>query len=172
MELFKVNDTVLYGSHGVCLIADISPKEFCGKTKEYYTLRPVYENKSVIFVPADNAALKAKMRRILSTSEIYSIIRSMPDEENIWIENDTERKEKYSEILKNGNRRALMQMIKTIYIHRESLKAKGRKLRSSDERLFNDAEKMLYEEFAHVLNISRDEVLPFILEQIKVDEKN
>ena len=34
-----------------------------------------------------------------------------------------------------------------------------------------EAEKMLYEEFAYVLNIRQDQVLPFILEQIQIEEK-
>ena len=36
--------------------------------------------------------------------------------------------------------------------------------------VMKEAEKMLYEEFAYVLNI-RKEVLPFILQQVQVAEK-
>lgn len=35
-----------------------------------------------------------------------------------------------------------------------------------------EAEKMLYEEFAYALNIRKEEVLPFILQQVQVAEKN
>ena len=35
-----------------------------------------------------------------------------------------------------------------------------------------EAEKMLYEEFAYVLNIRKDQVLPFILNQVQVAEKD
>ena len=41
----------------------------------------------------------------------------------------------------------------------------------ADERFLKDAEKMLYDEFALVLNIREEEVLPFIMEQIAVGEK-
>ena len=49
-------------------------------------LTPLYENKSVIFVPVENAILGARMRHILSASELYAFMRSMPDEQGIWIE--------------------------------------------------------------------------------------
>lgn len=41
----------------------------------------------------------------------------------------------------------------------------------SDERFLKEAEKMLYDEFALVLNIREDEVLPFIMKQIDIEEK-
>ncbi len=41
----------------------------------------------------------------------------------------------------------------------------------ADERFLNEAEKLLYEEFAHVLQIERNQVLPFILKQIQPEEK-
>ena len=36
----------------------------------------------------------------------------------------------------------------------------------SDERFLKDAERLLYDEFALVLRIKPDQVLPFILKQI------
>lgn len=46
--------------------------------------------------------------------------------------------------------------------------AKGKKLYKNDEKVMKEAEKMLYEEFAHVLDIRPDQVLPFIMQQIEV----
>ena len=34
-----------------------------------------------------------------------------------------------------------------------------------------EAERLLYEEFAYVLNIRQDQVVPFIFQQIQVEEK-
>ena len=48
----------------------------------------------------------------------------------------------------------------------------GRRLHITDERFMKEAEKMLYEEFAYVLNIRKDQVLPFILNQVQVAEKD
>lgn len=169
--LYKVHDTVLYGTHGVCTIAEITEKTLDGRTTEYYVLKSAYDDRFTIFVPVHNEALVQKMRRILSASEIYELIRSMPDEDMIWIEDESERKERYQKILSGGERKELIKLIKTLYFHQQERKENGKKLHVCDERFFQEAEKMLYEEFAHVLKIERSEVLPLILEQIQILEK-
>ncbi len=171
MTKFQVNDSVLYGSEGVCRIADICEQDFLGARAEYYVLKPVYTPGSTVFVPVANETLTAKMRRILSPDEIRSLIKTMPDEATLWIDDDNARRARYAEILQNGDRAELVGLIKALYHRREAQQAKGRKLHVADERYLHDAEKVLYDEFAHVLCIKRDEVLPFILEQIQVKER-
>ncbi len=170
MMKFEVNDSVLYGAEGVCRIAEISEQDFMGRRAKYYVLRPVYHAGSTIFVPVETETLVAKMRRILSPEEIRELIKTMPDEAVFWIDNDNERRERYREIIGRGDRAQLVGLIKALYHRHEEQQAKGRKLHAADERFLHDAEKILYEEFAHVLKIKRDEVLPFILEQIQVKE--
>lgn len=169
--MYKVNDTVLYGTHGVCKITDITEKTFDGKTIEYYVLKPVYDEKSTIFVPVNNKALATKMHSVLSPDEIYDLIKTMPEENPIWIENEAVRKERYKEIITAGDRRELVILIKTLFLHQQKQKESGKKLHVTDERFFNDAEKMLYEEIAHVLNIKPEQVLPLIFEQVQIEEK-
>ena len=41
----------------------------------------------------------------------------------------------------------------------------------ADERFFKTAEKILYDEFALVLEIEPQQVLPFVLQQIEIDKK-
>ena len=47
----------------------------------------------------------------------------------------------------------------------------GRKMHTVDRYFMKEAEKKLHEEFAYVLNIKPDEVIPFILDQINVEAK-
>jgi len=169
--IFNVNDTILYGTHGVCRIAEISERDFGEKGMEYYILKPLGDDKATLFVPVSNEKLLAKMRRVLTAAEIYELIKAMPDEETIWVENETNRKEKYKEILTSGNRKNLIQLVKTLYRHQGEQKEKGKKLHISDERFMKDAERMLYAEFAHVLDIQYEQVLPFIMEELEVEEK-
>ena len=164
---YRKGDTVLYGTQGVCCITDITEREFKGTYTRYYILKPVYDSRSTLFVPESNQKLTAKMRRILSADEIYELIRAIPDKDPVWIENDAERAEQYRQILSSGNRSLLMQMIKSLYLRKEALTEKGRKLRIMDEHFFKDAERILYDEFALVLHIRPDEVLPFIMKQIE-----
>ncbi len=170
--MHNINDLVLYGTEGICRITDIAVRDMHGGNVEYYVLKPMGDGNSTIFVPTGNEALTARMRRILSVEEIYALIHSMDGQETEWIENENMRKQQYKDILSSGDRNSLVKMIKTIYLHGEERKRMGKKLHLCDERFLKDAEKMLYEEFAHVLKIKKDEVLPFIMEQISVTEKN
>ncbi len=67
--MFQINDTVMYGIHGVCRIDDITTKEFMGTTKEYYVLKPVNDFTATLYVPMHNEKTVGKMRKILSKQE-------------------------------------------------------------------------------------------------------
>ena len=125
--MFQINDTVLYSVYGICKVIEITERDLCGKTMEYYVLQQVYDNKSILFIPTHYSELTAKMKRILSPSEIYSMIKLMPYEKIIWIQNEAVRKQKYAEILKNGDRAELIRMIKTLYLHKKCQTEKGKK---------------------------------------------
>lgn len=168
---YQINDTILYGSQGVCKITGTVQKDFGGCVMDYYTLQPVYSDNSVIYVPMHNEALLRKMRRVLSQEEIYALIQAMPRQDVSWIEDENKRKEICRDILARGDRIELIRAIKALYLHQQELQQKGKKLHVSDERFLKEAEKMLYDEFALVLNIREDEVLPFIMKQIEVGEK-
>lgn len=170
--MFQVNESVLYGVQGVCKIVEIAKKTFGKTSVEYYVLRPVYDGKDTrVFVPTQNEALTSKMRRVLSPKEAHEIISQIPDEEPIWIEDENERKVRYKEILAGGDCREVIRLIKALYLHGRTLQEMGKKLHLSDEHFLKDAEKALYDEFAHVLELQRDEVLPFIFEQVQAPAK-
>lgn len=82
------------------------------------------------------------------------------------------RKEKYNEILKKGNKVELVKLIRTLYLEKEKKKTEGKKLYVGDEKIMAEAERLLHEEFAVVLNIKVDEVLPFILGELEPTEKS
>ncbi|MGL6197673.1 MAG: CarD family transcriptional regulator [Lachnospiraceae bacterium] len=168
---YKVNETILYGTHGVCRITEISERKFGEESMEYYILKPLYDKKSTLFVPANSEKLLKKMRRVLTVEEIYDLIKAMPDQNTIWIENESERKDKYKEILSKGNRKDLVCLIKTLYKHQLEQQEKGKKLHIADERFMKDAEHLLHAEFAHVLEIQYEQVVPFILQELQLKER-
>lgn len=159
----------MYGTYGVCKIVDITMKDFLGTQKEYYVLKPSGDETSTLFVPMHNEKMIKKMRRILSEKEVYQLIEAMPLEEASWIENENIRKEEYRKIISQGNHIALIRMIKAIYLQKLKREAEGKHLYISDERFFKEAERILYDEFQYVLNIKREELLPFIFRKIESD---
>jgi len=84
--------------------------------------------------------VKDKLRKILSSEQIYELIRAMPEEGSIWIEDENERKQKYKEIIQSGDRLELIRMIRTLYFHREELKEAGRKFHLCDEHFVEQVE--------------------------------
>ncbi len=164
--MYKVGDIVIYKSEGVCRVSDIEVKTFRDKEIEYYVLKPVYKENSEIFVPKNNIELVSKMRQVLTREEIINLIKSMPDEDDIWIENENQRKEEYKQLIASGDRTKLIRLIKTLFNHKQKQKEAGKKLHITDDRLLKDAEKVLYDEFAYVLNISQNQVVPFIVGEL------
>lgn len=170
--MFHLNDTVLYGVEGVYRIEEIAERDFKGEKAEYYVLRSLYNDSATIFVPCKNEALLAKMRLVLSEDEIHRIIREMPAGDPLdWIDDENTRLREYKEIILKGDHRDLVRLIKTLYLHRQEQKKIGKNLHKVDERFLKDAEKLLYGEFAYVLNIKPEQVLPFIRSQIGEDGK-
>jgi len=163
---FQIGDTVLYSVHGICTVDSLQPRVFGGIKQEYYILKPVYAPESTIYVPAKNQDLMAKIQKVLTAEEILGLICSMPEENSGWIEDETIRKEQYKEILAKGDRVRLVQIIKGLYLHQKEQQTKGRRLHITDERFLKDAEKMLYEEFAYVLQIEKEQVPAFIMDRI------
>lgn len=75
MEKFKAGDCVNYRRNGICKVVRITKRDFgtLGET-EYYELSPVYDPKTVIYVPTEALTLTQGMRRLLSAEEIDRII--------------------------------------------------------------------------------------------------
>ena len=55
----------------------------------------------------------------------------------------------------------------TLYIQQENQRLKGKKLLAADERMMQDAEHLIHQEFAFVLGIEEDQIGNFITERIK-----
>lgn len=165
--MFKVDDIVTYGMNGVCKIVGTEEKNLLGTKKDYLVLKPLSSDKSTYFVPVDNENLMGKMKRLLSEEEIKLLIASVPEGKSLWIDSERERKEYYKKILTDSNHLELMQMINSIYIEKEEREKKGKKLHMSDERFLKDAEKILYDEFQYVLNISGQDLISYIVSRMK-----
>ncbi len=165
--MFQKDDIITYGTAGVCKITEIIEKDFSGARQPYYELRPVYDEKSTLFVPVDNPALAGKMHRLLSAEDIHALIHSAPEETLTWIADESSRKQYYKDILDHGDRKALINTLRMLYHHRQDCQTQGKKVHVCDERFFKEAERVLYDEFAYVLRLERDQILQYILSQLE-----
>lgn len=165
--MFNIGDTVLYGATGVCQVTGKTEREIGNQKKEYFVLKPLSADKCTVFVPTDNEKLLCKARQILSREEIIDIIHRVPACDDIWIEDEKQRKETFSEIMHSGDRLRLMLLVRTLYRRSKQRASEGKRLHIGDERLLNEAERLLHNEFSAVLGISADSVADFITENIK-----
>ena len=169
--MYAINDYVVYGKSGVCKIIDIRKEKFGGVEEQTYcVLEPVHSDKSTIYTPINRNL--DKFRRVMSYEEVHDLIQAMPGEETIWIEDLQARGERYGEILKDGDPKQLVGLIKTLHFHHEDMLAKGKKMRMSDDKVMHEAEKLLYDEFAYVLEIKPEEVVPFIKSELESTDKS
>lgn len=168
--MFAIGETVIYGHHGVCEITGIQDMEIMDAKRSYYVLRSVFDSSSTYYLPFGDEKVSDKIRKILSVEEIEALIKQMPEEDTIWIENAHERRTLYKQIVVKNDSSEVIRLIRTLHLRQEHLKETGKKLHVADERFFKDAEEALYQEFAFVLDLKPEEVLPFIFQ--KLDTNN
>lgn len=165
--MYQVNDCVVYGSTGVCRITGIVMERFSGKeAREYYLLSPVYGNSVDIYIPTDSR--QATMRRLMSREEIDELIGSMPQIGCEWVADDRFRQTSFKEILQSGDQRRIVVLIKTLHDRQVSLENDGRSLSGTDTEIMKTAEKLFSNEFALVLGIQPEQVVPFITRQAEL----
>ena len=165
--MFQVNDMVLYGTNGVCRVVDIDERDCGGRMGEYYILKPIYASNSTVFVPVNNEKLTSKMRYVLTKEEIDAKIRAIPEVQEEWMDDERARKEHFKDMVSRADTFELIQLIKMLIEHREKVVARGKKLHVADERMLQEAEKMICDEFSYVLGIPKEEVPSYITNSMK-----
>lgn len=163
---FLVNDAIVYGRHGVCQVTQIGEisMSMAERHKLYYTLRPVYGNDVLIYVPVNRA--EGMMRPVISREEALELIRDIPQIECVWIANEKDRELQYKEILRMCDCRELVRMIKSLYQRKKERVQQGKKMTVVDEKYFHQAQDQLYEELAYALEMEKEKVLPFIKDSL------
>ncbi len=168
--MLKISETVMYGTTGVCMVERTEEKQIGRETKTYYVLKPVASNSSTVFVPTDNEKLLSKVRKLITAEEIDGILEKLSTEPDFWPENEGERKEKYSEIIASGDRKACLVVLRTLYNRQKILSRCGKRLHIADERAMKEARRLICDEFSFALGINADEVGTLLRERIKATE--
>lgn len=166
MKNYQINDTVFYGTNGVCRISAIEQLSFSGSPDDYYILRPVYNASSTIFVPLGNPTLCGRIRPIMTEGQMLLLFRRMTEEVPDWIEDNNRRRAVFTEILQTADPEQVLAVLRCLRSRSETLRLKKKRLHISDEKLFHDAERMIHEEIAYVAGIRMEEVNGYIERQV------
>ncbi len=164
--MFSIGDQVVYGIHGVCQILELEERSIDRKKVQYYALEPLEQPGARYYVPTQNPVAVAKLRPVLTKSQLDALLASPEAAGNAWISDENQRKQRYRELINSGDRAALISMVSALHKHRKAQLEAGKKFHLSDENFLKDAEKLLSAEFSLVLNISADQVGSYIQESL------
>ncbi len=175
MEQQKYNkgDYVIYGVNGICRIEDVrvqKPAFGSGAEELVYVLKRLEKANLTITVPAGSEKLMAKMRELFTKAEIDALLLGAREHEIVWIDDKRERAEVFRGIMMQGVREDLILMIRCIYLQKQTLLLRGKKLNIADEEALKTAEKLVREEFAYSLGIEPDAVGAYIRNALRIDD--
>lgn len=162
--MFQIGDFVMYAGTGVCGVTDRREEKFGPVRQEYYVLQPVRDRSSTFYCPVAQA--ENRLRPLISSAELETLIRQIPAAPVYDIADDMQRKELLGHLAKAGTQQQRIQVIKTLWLYRNERQAGGKRLHLADERILNEAERLLNEEFAQVLQIEPEAVPAYIAAQI------
>ena len=167
--MYQIGDKVVYGVHGVCVVADLEQRVIDRKKRTYLALEPIGQDGSRYLVPTHNETAMAKLRPMLSAQELETLLRSDEVRKDGWIRDEAQRKNTYRELIGSGDRIRLMQMVHTLYRHRAEQSAAGKKVHLCDENFLRDAEKLLAGEFSIVLQMEQDQAKNYLRSHLKAE---
>ncbi len=157
--MYETGDLVIYGNQSVCKIENIGVINV-GKSiseKEYYTLVPIFiEGRT--YAPVDT---KMHMRHLITVEEVNRLMGTVPSIQAMALDDLSKREitEYYRNVVNEYSCDELLQFICNIDAKQESRELTGKKLDQTDERYKREAKDLLYQEFAVVLGITKDEVI-------------
>ncbi|MCQ2534541.1 MAG: hypothetical protein MJ172_08250 [Clostridia bacterium] len=161
---YTIGDTIVYGGNGVCEVSGIENKNLFGDGEEqYYVLTPLFiKQASTLYVPVNNEKMTSKIKPVISHKEADELVKNIPNIEIDWIEDKNLRKNTFSHLINFGTREEIIGIINLIIKHRDALVSEGKRLNMMDEKLLNDAERVMNGEFAVAFGILPNEVPEYI----------
>ena len=171
VDMYLKNETVLYGSNGLCRVSNITKRNSSGEEKEYYALNPIKAENTTIFIPVESAELVSRMKRMVSCEEIREIFRSIKGSGEDLPLDERKKLEVYKEILDSGDVTKLIHLIRSLYTLQKRQSDCGKKLRMTEEKAFKDAQKLLVEEIALILNLNEEQAVEYIIRELEDGEK-
>ena len=162
--MHKINDLVLYSTHGLCKIHDITEKTFSDETKAYYELRPLRDLKLQIHIPVGST--KIQMMDLLNEKQANAIIDSFEHatyqtfEKNYFVNHD------FNEMISTANREKMVTVIYSLMIRKDQVVKDGKKLPIQETKALANLQGILFNELAIVTNRSYEDIYSDVEKQV------
>lgn len=157
--MYKIGEYLVYRK-SVCQVKEIKEKN----GTNYYQLVPIDDASLKIEVPVED---KDKvLRNLITKEEIENLIKNMPNIELIDC-NDRMIELEYRNLLATGNKEDIIKVIKTAYLRNKARLENKKKMNEKDINYLEKAEKLLYNEFSIVLNLSLEDTRQYIINKVE-----
>lgn len=116
VAMFAEGDFISHGTNGVCRVAGFTQMDVpgTGQKKEYYILKPVYDQKATVYSPVESGNT-LKCRRILTETEARKLIEDIPALAPIQARDRKELEEKCKQAISSGLCSEWVRVIKTLW---------------------------------------------------------
>lgn len=160
----NIGDNVRYGGHGVCRVERVEEVPFPDRDhmRLCCELRPVSNAGMTILVPVDTEALCAKIKPLLTKAEVDAMLEALPSLPSLWMEERKQRAVEFRRIISAGDAQMLLQLLRTLEEQQLILRAAKKKLSAADLSALKDASRVIEEEIAYSLDISKEEAAAYI----------
>lgn len=152
--MFKIGDKAVYPAQGVGVIEAIEAKEFSGEQHEFYVLR-IVDSDMTIMIPVSNAK-QVGMRNLIDkerVSSVYNILEEKP-ENGQAVASWSRRQREYNEKIKSGDLFEVAEVLRDLYSIRE-----GKELSYGEKKVLEQARKLLVKEIAMAEGAEEEKVV-------------
>lgn len=166
-SVFQINDYLIYGGSGVCVVEDICVPEINGldPTKEYYILRPIYDNGGTIFSPVDNT--RNVMRRLITRDEVSVLWEKLSATAALWNATEKIQESDFLSVIRTYDPFDWACIIKSLHERVETRIRQKKSIGETDKRYLRMTEDLLYGELAVALDIPKDQVSEYFCEKLR-----
>ena len=156
--MFQKDTYVVYGMNGPCKIVNITCLNIpgCDHKRKYYVLQPTGSTGSTIYSPVDND--KVGIRAVISKKEAQALLNDVGEIGEIEVPSEKFREETYKDVIRSGDCRRAVALIRTLIGRRRKRIEQGRKITSVDERYLGETMSRLTSELSIALGEDRAEV--------------
>ena len=164
--MYKIDDLVLYSTHGICKVSDITEKDFSNEIKSYYELRPLKDLKLQIHIPVGST--KIQMFDLINEKEALTLIESFKFAQKISFEKNYFLSPHYNKMIADADRTKAVSTIYSLLLRKEQVTKDGKKLPIQESKALINLQSILYNGIALALKKSFEEIETIIKENIGV----
>ncbi len=167
--MFDKGTMLVHPTYGVCEVVHVGKIDLKNIKDErlYYTLIPLYDSKSKLFIPTDSDGVG--LRPVMTKETALKLVAKLPHMEPIAVQNEKERERVFKQLIRSGNYEDISRIIKTLYLRRQARLTAGKKAVSLDEKYLFIAREQLYGELAVSLGIEKNGVEDYIAKAMDKD---